>query len=59
MRSRLTSFMIWISIAVLACLAISILVLARHAPDEGEDHGTVSGTWIAEHRAPDDREGRR
>lgn len=51
--------MIWISIAVLACLAISILVLARHAPDEGEDYGTVSGTWIAEHRAPDDREGRR
>ncbi len=49
--------MIWIPIvAVLACLVIPLLVLMRKAPDAGEDYGTVSGAWIAEHRAPDDQE---
>jgi hypothetical protein len=49
--------MIWIAaVACLVCLVIPFFVRARHAPDDGEDYGTVSGAWIAEHGAPDEDE---
>jgi hypothetical protein len=48
--------MIWIAVvAGLACLVIPLLVRARQA-DDGEDYGTVSGAWIAEHRVSDEDE---
>jgi hypothetical protein len=49
--------MIWIALAgVLVCLAVPLLILSGPATDDGEDYGTVSGSWIAAHRAPDDQE---
>jgi hypothetical protein len=49
--------MIWIAVlAALVCLVVPILARARRASDDGEDYGTLSGTWIAAHRRSDDQQ---
>jgi hypothetical protein len=47
--------MIWIAVAaVLVGLALSLLWRERR--NDAEDYDTVSGAWIAAHRASDDQE---